>query len=221
MTSPAFQPTEYTAALLHLLQRRAPRAALAEVLEIGTGSGVVLAQLLALGAGRALGIDIEEEAVRCSRRLVNEQGDGARAEIVRGDLWEPCGGRRFDLIAANLPQFPVHRPIEDGRLPSWSGGGPDGRALIDRFLAGLPVHLAPGGRVFMTHNEFADRALTEQRLQDLGLRAKIACTVWAPIPVQKWLSLSPAVRERYQGRGLHRVGDHAFAEFHVLEIVHA
>lgn len=221
MTATIFQPTEYTAALMFQVRQHALRGRLDEVLEIGTGSGVVLAQMLALGAGRALGVDIEAEAVRSTRRLVDGLGAGARAEVVQGDMWAPCAGRCFDLIATNLPQFPVQRPLDDGRLPSWSAGGPDGRALIDRFLAGLPAHLKPDGRALMTHNEFADVALTGERLLALGLRATVATTVCAPVPLYKWAGLTPQVVERFLGSGLLRLGEHAFAVFHVLEIAHA
>ena len=41
-----------------------------------------------------------------------------------------------------------------GRLPTWSAGGADGRALLDPFLEGLAAHLAPGGRAVITHNAF-------------------------------------------------------------------
>jgi release factor glutamine methyltransferase len=221
MTATIFEPTEYTAALMFQVLQHAPGGPLDDVLEIGTGSGVVLAQMLALGARRALGVDIEAEAVRNTRRLVDGLGEGARAEVVEGDMWMPCAGRRFDLIATNLPQFPVQRPLDDGRLPTWSAGGPDGRALIDRFLAGLPAHLKPGGRAWMTHNEFADLALTRERLRAVGLQASVATTVCAPVPLYKWAGLTPQVVARFLGRGLLRVGPHAFAVFHVLEIAHA
>ena len=52
-------------------------------------------------------------------------------------MWLPVAGRRFDLIVANLPHFPMERSDVPGRLPTWSAGGTDGRALLDPFLEGL------------------------------------------------------------------------------------
>lgn len=216
--SDPFAPTAYAAALLQVLRAQAPSLGLHEVLELGIGSGVVLAQLLALGAGRALGVDIEPAAVQATQRLLAELGHSDRAELRQGDLWLPCTGRRFDLIACNLPQFPVQAPLADGRLPSWSSGGADGRALIDRFLRGLPAHLKPGGRAFMTHNAFVDLARTEQLLAGFGLRARVASTVCLPLPMAKLQGLDPALMRRELGRSLHRIGGHAFAELHVLDI---
>ena len=59
----ALRPSEYTAALIQVLQANAGRVRGATVLEIGSGSGVVLAALGGLGAASLCGIDIEEDAV--------------------------------------------------------------------------------------------------------------------------------------------------------------
>jgi release factor glutamine methyltransferase len=220
VTPALFNPSVYTAALLLQLRRRADRIQGRTVLEIGTGSGVVIASLLDLGAAQALGVDVEPEAVDCTRRLLDGLGLRGRARVVQGDMWAPCAGQRFDLIAANLPQFPVLHPLDDGRLPTWSSGGTDGRALIDRFLQGLPRHLAPGGLVVMTHNVFVDLDRTCRALQALGLVATVAGTMSVPLAQHKLSGLPPQVLETFLERGLHRVGDFGFADFHVLEISH-
>ena len=46
---PALRPSEYTATLIQTLQARADNVRGADVLEIGSGSGVVLAALGAMG----------------------------------------------------------------------------------------------------------------------------------------------------------------------------
>jgi methylase of polypeptide subunit release factors len=218
----AFHPTEYAAALMQQLRQLAPRLCLDEVLELGTGSGVVLAQLLELGAKHAVGVDIEAAAVQCTLRLLDELGHASpRVELLQGDLWAPCTGRRFDLVVTNLPQFPAQAPLPDGRLPTWSLGGADGRAQIDRFLDGLPLHLKPGGMALMTHNAFVDLERTQQRLHVLGLQGAVACTVNVPLPVAKLQGLDAELLSRCLGRGLQRIGGYGFAEFHVLEIAHA
>src|SRR5262249_55834787 len=150
---PALRPSEYTAALIQVLRARADWVRGANALEIGSGSGVVLAALGALGAAPLCGIDIEPEARASGSLLRHGIGHDSCVELHQGDMWLPVMGRRFDLIAANLPHFPM-APTEalGERLPSWSSGGPDGRSLLDRFLIGLPAHLAPGGRAIITHN---------------------------------------------------------------------
>ncbi len=216
-----FQPTEYTAALMLRLRQQSARLEGASVLEIGTGSGVVMATLLAQGARQALGVDLEAEAVACTRDLLAALGLGTRAQVVQGDMWAPCAGQRFDVIAANLPQFPVRQALDDGRLPSWSCGGADGRALVDPFLRGLALHLAPGGLVVMTHNAFIGLEQTQAMLATAGLQALVASTVSVPLPQHKLRGLPAPVLQAKLGHGLHQLGDCAFADFHVLDIRHA
>src|SRR5207302_10254700 len=130
-----------------------------------------------LGAASRCGIDIENEAVVSSSLLLRELDYRDNFEFHRGDMWRPVAGRRFDLIAANLPHFPME-PQEIGcRLASWSSGGADGRALLDRFLEGVPAHLAPGGRAVMTHNGFLDLDLSRSIVEQSGLSLRIAQTV--------------------------------------------
>src|SRR5262245_57835184 len=103
----ALRPSEYTAALVQVLQARRAIVRGARVLEIGSGSGVVLAALGALGAASLCGIDIEEDAVTSGMLLLDGLGHGEVAEFHLGDMWRPVGARRFDLIVANLPHFPM------------------------------------------------------------------------------------------------------------------
>jgi release factor glutamine methyltransferase len=216
VTNP-FTPSEYTAALLFHIRRRSPEINLDSVLEIGTGSGVLLAALLGLGAKRALGVDIEPTAVESTKELLRQEGSDGRAQVVLGDMWQPCEGQRFDLVVCNLPQFAAQHVAADGRLPSWSAAGLDGRGQVDRFLAGLPDHLGPQGLAIMTHNEFIDadktRLLLEPRLQ-----ARVAYSASAPMSPQKMSNLRPEVLERSAGRGVHQVGPYWFVDFDILEI---
>jgi release factor glutamine methyltransferase len=144
----------------------------ADALEIGSGSGVVLAALGALGAASLFGIDMENEAVAAGTRLLRELGYG-NAQFHQGDMWQPVAGRRFNVIAANLPQFPRMCGGFPDRLPSWSSGGPDGRSLLDPFLKGLTEHLAPGG-AHITHNAFVDLELSRSIIEACGLSLRIA-----------------------------------------------
>ena len=74
-----FSPSEYTAALLMHVRSQVTGAPPASALELGTGSGVVLALMLAMGAKRALGVDIEATAVEATRELLRQEGLANRA----------------------------------------------------------------------------------------------------------------------------------------------
>jgi SAM-dependent methyltransferase len=190
----------------------------ARVLEIGSGSGIVLAALGAMGAAALCGVDIEPDAVLTGRQLLDDLDFGARAEFHRGDMWLPVAGRRFDLIVANLPHFPMKPVPVAGRLPSWSSGGGDGRWLLDSFLEGLPDHLAPGGRAVLTHNAFVGLDRSRAIAHCHGLSFRVALTVLVYIAGEKLARMTPAVLRAEEGRSLHRFGPHTFGEMHVVEI---
>lgn len=214
----ALHPSEYTAALIQVLRARASLVRGASALEIGSGSGVVLAALGELGAASLCGVDIESAAVAAGAVLLHGLGYGDKVEMHRGDMWRPLDGRCFDLVAANLPQFPMEPVSYAGRLPSWSSGGPDGRLLLNRFLAGLGAHLAPGGRAIITHNAFIDLEMTRAVLERNGLSARVVMTVLVHLSGEKLGLMSRNILLAEDGRSICRYGTYAFAEMHVVEI---
>ena len=214
----ALCPSEYTAALIQVLRQRSVLVRGANALEIGSGSGVVLAVMGELGAASLCGIDIEGSAVASGARLLRGLGYGGKVEMRRGDVWEPVAGRRFDVIAANIPQFPMETLGYSGRLPSWSSGGPDGRRLLDRFLSGLAVHLAPGGRAIITHNAFLDLDATRAIVAKDGLSLQVAVTVLVHLSSEKLKLMTRSILCSEHGRSIYRYGPYAFAEMDVVEI---
>jgi HemK-related putative methylase len=110
-------------------------------LDLGTGSG--LCALAAARAGfRAVGVDINPEAVRCARinALINRLED--RVEAREGDLFGPVAGERFDVVLFN-PPFYRGMP-RDALDHAWRGVG-----VFERFAAGLGEHLMPGGQALV------------------------------------------------------------------------
>lgn len=215
---PQLRPSEYTGALIQALRLRADRVRGATVLEIGSGSGVVLAALGRMGARALAGVDIEADAVALSRALLGGLGLDDGADIHCGDMWTPVQGRRFDLIVANLPHYPMERGDLPGRRPTWSAGGPDGRRLIDPFIQGLAHHLAPGGRAVMTHNAFVDLERTRALAAAAGLIVREVLTTMVFVTQEKLDCMTDAIRRGETGRSIQAYGPYAFAEVHVVEV---
>ncbi|MBB3196213.1 HemK2/MTQ2 family protein methyltransferase [Roseateles terrae] len=214
-----FRPSEYTAALLRQLWTRPPCTG--RVLELGTGSGVVLTALAQAGASEVVGVDIETDAVERTRALLTSAGVPV-ASVLCGDLWEPVGAQSFDLVVFNPPQLPVVDDVPSLlRLRSWSNGGPDGRGVLDRFLEGLPQRLTAQGRALITHSRFLDGDLTRQQLARCGLTAQVCQTVTVLMPPSKLKVLPTGWAEQREGQGLRRLGPYVFSDFDVLEIRHA
>jgi release factor glutamine methyltransferase len=213
---PSLRPTEYTAALLGQLRLSREAVAGARVLEMGCGSGVLLAALSSFGASSVCGIDIEDEAVVWASSLLREMG--AQATVHRGSLWEPVTGRKFDLIVANLPHCPMQAARFGNRTPSWGCGGLDGRRLLDPFLHGLPDHLDRGGRAVITHNAFVDLDRTREMLERNGLGLEVLDTLCVYIPQEKLELISPVVLMRERDRTLWKFGPYAFGDMHIVQI---
>jgi len=215
----ALRPSEYTAALIHAIRAEPSRVCGARVLEIGCGSGVVLAVLGGLGAVSLCGIDIERDSIATGQSLLRELGHDA--EIYQGDMWQPVSGRRFDLIVANLPHFPMDHFEISGRLSTWSSGGIDGRELLDPFLEGLSDHLGANGRSLITHNAFVDVGRSRGILERHGLAMHIVKTVLVHIANEKIDLMTPSILRAEEGSSLHRYGPHTFADMHIVEIAAA
>jgi release factor glutamine methyltransferase len=212
------RPSEYTAVLIQTLQSQPELVRGARVLEMGCGSGVVLAALGALGASGLCGVDVEHNAVEQASVLLDVLGYGHITELYRGDMWRPVTGRRFDLIVANLPHFPTDFKSIPGRFPSWSWGGTDGRDILDRFLCGLTEHLVPGGRAVITHNAFVGLERSREILHDRDLALRVVRTTMVHISSEKLDRMTSSVLRDEDDRSIHRYGPYAFGEMHIVEI---
>ncbi len=113
----------------------------ARVLDMGTGSGV--GAIVAARRGfRSVGVDINPAAARCARINALLNGVEDRVEIRHGDLFDPVQGEQFDLVLFNPPFF---RGVPGSALDAaWRATD-----VVERFAAGLPAALAPGGRALL------------------------------------------------------------------------
>ena len=71
------------------------------VLDVGCGSGILAVTALLLGAGEAVGCDIDETAVKVARENAALNGVGERVSFHQGDLAEKVTGT-FDIVTANI-----------------------------------------------------------------------------------------------------------------------
>lgn len=218
-TTPAFRPSEYTGFLIQAVREATQGQALGRVLEIGVGSGAVLASLAGRGATRLTGTDVDPDAIAEARRLMDSLGE--EVELLCGDLWAPLAGRRFDLVVANPPHFPMLAPGYAGRPPHWSFGGADGRLVMDKLMRGLPHHLAPGGRAFVVHSAFLGRAATDALLAQCGLHARTVKASLMVLAPEKLPVMTPAVLHGAAPEAILHLGPHTFLRTEVLEIAAA
>lgn len=73
------------------------------VLDAGCGSGILSIAAIKLGAASVVAFDVEEDAIRSSRRNVERAGISARVEVIHGTLPdERITERHFDVVLANI-----------------------------------------------------------------------------------------------------------------------
>lgn len=125
--------------------------AVESVLDLCTGSGC-----LAVLAARAFpnaaidAVDLSPDALDVARRNVEDYGLTDRISLHLGDLFEPLGGRRYDLIISNPPYVDAGTmallPPEFRAEPEMAlAGGADGFDTVRRILAGASAHLTGRG----------------------------------------------------------------------------
>ncbi|MFJ8493170.1 HemK2/MTQ2 family protein methyltransferase [Streptomyces sp. NPDC094038] len=156
-----------------LLERALCRERITEktdVLELGTGSGL-LAVAARLG-GRVTAVDISWRAVVVT--WINALLNGQRLRVRHGDLTTAVpGGRRFDLVIANPPYVPAPSGAPPRDFARAWDAGTDGRLLIDRICDTAPKVLRPTGTLLIVHSHLCGTGATLTRLAAAGLRARV------------------------------------------------
>jgi release factor glutamine methyltransferase len=99
---------------------------------------------------------------------------GVRVRALRGSLFEPVSGERFDLIVTNPPYVPASTDElpDSGARRAWDAGR-DGRAFLDRICAQAPAHLRPGGVLLLIHSDIVDAEATLRAYEAAGLEADV------------------------------------------------
>jgi ribosomal protein L3 glutamine methyltransferase len=126
-------------------------AEVSRVLDLCTGSGC-----LAILAARAFpnaaidAADLSVDALDVARRNVVNYGLAKRIRLVRGDLFAPLRGERYDLIISNPPYVDADGmaglPAECAFEPKMAfDGGADGIDLVRRILDEARAHLTEDG----------------------------------------------------------------------------
>jgi len=136
------------------------------VLDVGTGSGcIAIACALAFPEARVDAVDVSPDALEVAARNVARHGVGDRLRLLQGDVFEPVGAARYDLIVSNPPYVSDAEmdalPVEYRHEPDLAlRAGRDGLDVVRRILAGAAAHLEPWGALFV---EVGD---SDERLQE-------------------------------------------------------
>lgn len=161
---------------LEELKRRELGEAPLRILDLCTGSGCILLSLLhELRNAGGLGTDLSEEALEAARENAVRLGLQERAAFRQGDLWEPVGDERFDLIVSNPPYVPtdviptLEPEVRCGEPYAALDGGEDGLVFYRRIMKEAAGHLKPSG-IIIVESGFDEAAQIAGLMQDQKLR---------------------------------------------------
>ncbi len=135
-----------------LIARALDGARPARLLDLGTGSGILIVTLLAEWPGsRGTGTDVSAAALAVATRNAARHGVADRADIRQADWFLGVDGP-FDLIVSNPPYIPegeiaaLSPDVRDWEPHLALTPGPTGLESYAAIARGLPAALAPGGR---------------------------------------------------------------------------
>ena len=168
------------------------RTPVATALDLGTGSGIQ-ALHASRHARRVTATDVNPRALRCAALTLALSGVPA-AELREGSLYEPVGGRRYDLIVSNPPfvisparaaappdgsAVPGSASARDVRSPApltYRDGGMGGDDLCRTLVQGAGERLNEGGYAqFLANWEHRDGEDWTERLRSWVPRG---CDAW-------------------------------------------
>lgn len=161
---------------LEELKRRGLGEAPLRILDLCTGSGCILLSLLhELRNVGGLGTDLSEEALEAARENAVRLGLQERAAFRQGDLWEPVGDERFDLIVSNPPYVPteviptLESEVRCGEPYAALDGGEDGLVFYRRIMKEAAGHLKPSG-IIIVESGFDEAPQIAALMQDQKFR---------------------------------------------------
>jgi release factor glutamine methyltransferase len=129
-----------------------PAGSKSEILDVGTGSGVI-AITLALELPEASVTAIDQSPDALALAADNAKKLGATVSFVHGDLL-PAEPASFDVIAANLPYIPtaeiaaLAKEVQHDPVAALDGGA-DGLDLVRRLIEIAKPRMNPDARIFL------------------------------------------------------------------------
>jgi len=171
----ALVPRPETEELVELLKSeiRNPKS---EILDVGTGSGIIALSLAKqFPEAEILAVDVSEEALSLARENAARLGLSERVQFQKGDLLENLT-ERFDLIVANLPYVSMHdrnllarEVLHDPEIALFAG--PKGDELVGRLIEQAPSHLNPNGllalEIGINQAEGSTKVLRQKNYHDI------------------------------------------------------
>jgi len=171
----AMVPRPETEELVELLKSKIENPK-SEILDVGTGSGVIALSLaIKFSEAKILAADISDDALALARENAAKLSLQDRVRFVKSNLLENVEGG-FDLIVANLPYISTHdrhtlsrEVLHDPAVALFASTRGD--ELVRELIAQAPSQLRPGGMLALEigigQGEVLLSALAEKNYRDI------------------------------------------------------
>lgn len=142
-----YEPREDT----FLLKKHIKDYAYGNVLEIGTGSGILTVEAAQYDAvTHVLAVDIQDAVIEYCKKTIKNP----KITFLQGDLFSTIKkGEKFDLILFNPPYLPADKRAPDITLD----GGKKGYEIIERFLNTANTYLKSGGKILLLFSSLSNK----------------------------------------------------------------
>lgn len=155
VTADTLEPRPDTETLIDAALATCAARAPTRILDLGTGTGVLLVTLLASFPGATgVAVDLSAAALAVAAKNAARHGVADRARFVVSDWFSAIKGT-FDLIVSNPPYIPdgamgaLPREVREGDPRRALAGGFDGLDAYRAIARGALAHLAEGGAVLV------------------------------------------------------------------------
>ncbi|MEK6867695.1 MAG: HemK2/MTQ2 family protein methyltransferase [Nanoarchaeota archaeon] len=141
-----------------LIQKHIKEYAKGNVLEIGTGSGILSQEAPASDNDKKiLAIDIQKGVIEhCKKTISNED---KKITFKQSDLFSKITKtEKFDCIIFNPPYLPTNPRAPDITIDA----GKKGYEIIERFLNEVNMFLAPHGTVLLLFSSFSKKNIIDE-----------------------------------------------------------
>jgi release factor glutamine methyltransferase len=171
LNSEVYEPAEDTFLLLESINIK-PND---EVLEIGTGSGIIALSCAMKGAN-VLCSDINPYAIETTKQNYNENKHLLKGslEIRQGNLFSVIKtNEKFDVIIFNPPYLPTKKDEKIGGNKWFDisvNGGKTGLKNTNNFLKQLPNYLKNNAKAYFIYSSLSDKSLMTPFLKKFEFR---------------------------------------------------
>lgn len=148
------------------------------ILDLCAGSGCVgVAVAKAVPTALVDFAEIDEAHLpTITKNITTNNIDPSRTRVIHSNLFSALSDTQYDLILSNPPYIDEHQHQAEQSVTDHEPylalfGGHKGLEVVAKIIAEAPVHLAPGGQLWIEHDPAQSPAIKE-----LGAAAHLAVT---------------------------------------------